>query len=218
MGTTAEEKEFAMRFIRYYSLQIYSVILVALLACSAIFVVPDTVQQFALAFTAFALLQQWEEDVYPGGFFDILFGKVICLDPIPSHEMQRMNFIYPQSICLVMVFLAYFGHAYAWLLTPIMWLGIIEGFGHGVMIPKFIQSNGYNPGKVTGLMWAALGWGTLIFMIVNGMAAWWGYLLGLLITLALLVFMAQGGMRSVGVNPRDMPKRMKARLAQIRQS
>lgn len=205
-----------MRLIRYYSLQIYSVILIALLACSAIFVVPDTVQRLALAFAAIALLHQWEEDVYPGGFFDILFGKVICLDPVPSHEVQRMNFIYPQSICLVMVLLAYFGHGYAWLLTPIMWLGIIEGFGHGVMIPTFIKSHGYNPGKVTGLIWATLGWGSLIFMIVGEMAAWWQYLLGLLTTCVLLMFMAQGGMRSAGVKPTEIPKMMRARLAQIR--
>ncbi len=205
-----------MKFIRYYSLQIYSVILVALLTLSAMFVAPDTIQKLALAFAALALLHQWEEDVYPGGFFDILFGKIVCLDPIPSHEVQRLNFIYPQSICLIMVLLAYFGHSQAWLLTPIMWLGIIEGFGHGLMIPTFTRNRGFNPGKVTGLIWAALGWGTLIYMIMSGMVAWWQYLAGSLITLALLAFMAQGGMRSVGVSPANMPKMMRARLTQIR--
>ena len=205
-----------MKFIRRYSLQIYSVILILLLGLSAMFVTPDLVQQLALAFAVIALLHEWEEDVYPGGFFDILFGNVIGIDPVPSHEQQRMGCIFPNSICLVMVLIAYFGHAQAWLLTPIMWLGIIEGFGHGLMIPTFIKSHGYNPGKVTGLLFAVLGWFTFVFMLINGMAAWWQYVAGLLITLALLVFMQQGGMRMIGIKPTDMPKMMKARLAEIR--
>ena len=143
-------------------------------------------------------------------------GEVIGLGPAPSREQQRLRYILPNSICLVMVFLAYFGHAQAWLVTPIMWLGIIEGFGHGLMIPTFIKSHGYNPGKVTGLLFAVLGWFTFVFMLINGMAAWWQYVAGLLITLALLVFMQQGGMRMIGIKPTDMPKMMKARLAEIR--
>jgi hypothetical protein len=73
-----------MKFIKHYNHEIYSVITLLLILFSAIFVIPNFTQKLALAYACIFLLHEWEENCYPGGFFDMMFGEVMHFDPVPA--------------------------------------------------------------------------------------------------------------------------------------
>ncbi len=54
-----------IKFIRYYSLEIYSVILILFLLIAAIMGNLSFVQKAALIYTVLFLLHEWEEMKYP---------------------------------------------------------------------------------------------------------------------------------------------------------
>ncbi|MBR4092178.1 MAG: hypothetical protein IKK28_15215, partial [Mogibacterium sp.] len=60
-----------MKFIKYYSLEIYTFITLLLITLSAIFVIPDITRKIILAYMLIFVLHEWEEGHYPGGFIDL---------------------------------------------------------------------------------------------------------------------------------------------------
>ncbi len=65
-----------MRYLKYYSHEIFSVMILMLLTFSSVFVIPDITRRIALIYAFLFLLHEWEENNYPGGFFDMLFNEV----------------------------------------------------------------------------------------------------------------------------------------------
>ena len=60
------------KFIKYYALEIYTVISLMMLVCAAMIDTLSVVQKFVVVSTALFILHEWEENSYPGGFIDIL--------------------------------------------------------------------------------------------------------------------------------------------------
>ena len=65
-----------MKFIKYYSLEIYTFFSLLLITISAIFVTPDITRQIILAYILLFVLHEWEEGHYPGGFIDMDAGEI----------------------------------------------------------------------------------------------------------------------------------------------
>ena len=64
-----------VKFIKYYSQEIYTVITLLLVTASAIFITPDFTQKVMLVYIFLFLLHEWEEGVYPGGFVDMMNAR-----------------------------------------------------------------------------------------------------------------------------------------------
>ena len=77
-----------IKFIRYYSLEIYSVISILFLLIASLIGDLSFTQKAALIYTVLFLLHEWEERVYPGGFFD-KFSEV--LDVESNEELRRIT-------------------------------------------------------------------------------------------------------------------------------
>ena len=88
-----------VKFIRYYSLEIYSVITILFLLAAAIIGDLSIIQKSALIYAALFLLHEWEEGVYPGGFFD-KFSEV--LEVKSNEELRRITRV-PVDILLLIV-------------------------------------------------------------------------------------------------------------------
>ena len=200
--------------LRNYSQEIYSVITILCITLSAIFIRPDLTQQLALAYMFLFLLHMWEENVYPGGFFDMLFGEVIGIE-VPSEEKIIQGRVYVDLLVIFLTFLPYFGHMYAWLILPVAYLGLIEGFFHNCSIKIFKMNRTYTPGMVSGTCQFILSLYVFYTVIVSGSIEPWQYVAGLLITLLGLAFMQINGMRLNGIKPSTMPKLMINNLKRI---
>jgi hypothetical protein len=206
-----------MKFIKHYNHEIYTVITLLLLTLSAIFVTPDITQKLALAYAFLFLLHEWEENNYPGGFFDMLFGEVMNFKPMPSKEKIREARIFVYLLLITLTFIPYFAHTYTWLILPLVYLGIIEGLiGHTLSIKVFKMNRKYTPGMVTALCLLALSIFTLWYVIRGNLIMLWQYGVGLLIIIVGLFCMARFGMAVNGIKFSEVPKMIKRNLKELR--
>lgn len=199
-----------MNFIRHYFHEIYSVIIILFLTLSAIFLTPDVTQKFVLAFATLYLLHEWEETVYPGGFFNVLFGEIINLQPVPSGERLLNARVYVYLMLLIFTFVPFFLHQHIWLILPFVYLSFLEGFAHTQFPRIFRLERKVIPGWVTAVCQFILGLYALYYLIVNHLVNPWLYLVGFLIFIGSFFMMGRCGMAANGVNFKEVPGKVKA--------
>ena len=85
------------KFIKYYALEIYTVISILILLIAGIIGNLSVIQKFVLVYIFLFILHEWEEMLYPGGFADLI-GKMLEIDV--NSEMKRASRI-PTSILLL---------------------------------------------------------------------------------------------------------------------
>ena len=206
-----------MKFLRYYCHEIYSVITVLLILVSAIFVTPDSTQVLALVYAFLFLLHEWEENNYPGGFFNMLFGEIVGLNLDYSGDTLRESRRFVYILLIVFTFTPYIFHTYTWLILPIVYLGLVEGLSHSIVMPRvLLRDRRYTPGMVTAICQFIFSVGALGFIIYQGDVAVWQYIVSIFTLLLGLMFMAFNGIRSNGVNPKDIPKIAKKNIKALR--
>jgi len=199
-----------MKFIRHYFHEIYSVIIILFLTLSAIFLVPDVTRQFVLAFTTLYLLHEWEETVYPGGFFNVLFGEIIKLDPVPSGERLLNARVYVYLMLLTFTFVPFFAHRHIWLILPYVYLGFLEGFAHTQFPRIFRLERKVIPGWVTAVCQFVFSTFALCYLILNHLVNPWLYLVGFFIFVFCFFLMGRCGMAANGINFKEVPGKVKA--------
>lgn len=198
-----------MRFIRYYSHEIYSVLTILLILASALFVTPDMTQKLALIYAFIFLLHEWEENNYPGGFFKMLFGEIAGIEPVPSGDRLKESRRFVYILLVVFTFTPYFLHTQMWLLLPIVYLGFMEGVSHSIVMPRVILKRKYTPGMVTAICQFVLSTGALAYIIQTHSVKAWQYVVAVFIFILGLLFMAVNGMRANGIDPKTMPAQAK---------
>ena len=119
-----------MKYIKYYSQEIYTVITLLLVTASAIYITPNFTQKVMLAYILLFLLHEWEEGVYPGGFVDMMMGEIINAGHLSTEQQQRESRIYIDVLLLILTFVPFFAHTHFWLVLPCVYLGFLEGFVH----------------------------------------------------------------------------------------
>ena len=197
-----------MRFIKYYSMEIYSVITVTLITMSAIFVSPDTVQKLVLAFALIFLLHEWEERDYPGGLVEILLPRLFA-DEMPDIDLRLLarESRLPASILLMFLTLVpYIAHEHPWTLLLCIYLGIFEGIIHVAGIRIFKLPKPYTPGLVTAECELILSAYSLWYIISSHQVSGWQYVIALIISVASFMLMQSGAVRMIGIRYRDVPK------------
>jgi hypothetical protein len=206
-----------MHFIRYYSHEFYTVITILLITLSAIFLTPDAAQKFALAYAAIFLLHEWEENNYPGGFFDVMLSEVMKFDPVPPEEKLRCARIYVYLLLLCLTLLPFCLHNHIWLILPFVYLGILEGFVHTNAPRIFRLKRKVVPGVVTAVCSFALSVFTLCYLIVNHLVNPWLYLAAVPILLCGLFVMGRFGMAANGIKFSEALARAKNNFKELRQ-
>jgi hypothetical protein len=183
---------------------------------SAIFVIPDITQKLTLTYALVFLLHEWEENNYPGGFFDMMFGEIMNLKPVPSGDKLRGARMYVYILLITLTFIPYFFHTQIWLILPIVYLGLIEGFSHTMSIKIFKLNRKYTPGMITAVCQFSLSTFTLYYLIQGNLISLWQYAVGLLILIVGLFLMARFGMAANGIKFSQVPKMIRENFKRVR--
>ena len=199
-----------IKFIRYYSLEIYSVISILFLLIAAIMGDLSFVQKAALIYTVLFLLHEWEEGVYPGGFFD-KFSKV--LDVKSNEELRRITRVPVDILLLIITILPFCLDNYMIPILMTATLGIMEGVVHIGFIKLFRMDKFYSPGMVTAEIQFIVSVLFYIYTIKHNMATGLEYLFGALLMIIAFMIMQKSLVKIIGIkNYSQVPKMVLKRI------
>ena len=141
-----------MKKIIQYNLEIFSAILLAICLLTVIFWENmSLVRKLSAGFMLLYVLHEWEEGRYPGGFYDLFFGRIGLAVKGDVHAMHV-----PAAV-MIIVFsvLPYIFDKTYLLLVPPLGLSLFEGFIHTAGIKLMKVGKPYTPGMITAwLMFA----------------------------------------------------------------
>ncbi len=174
------------KFIKYYALEIYTVISILLLVIAGIVGGLSLVQKFVLVYIFLFILHEWEEMQYPGGFADLI-AKMLEVKITP--EMKRASRI-PTSILLLAftVIPLIFPH-HPITILPLAFLALFEGIVHILAIKLFKCPTCYSPGFVTAEMQAIVSIVLFTYLLKHHILAATDYLIGAFVMFACFVIM-----------------------------
>ena len=134
------------KFIKYYALEIYTIISMLILTIAGIMGNLSVIQKFVLVYIFLFIMHEWEEMKYPGGFADLI-AKMIEVDI--NVEMKRASRVYTSLLLLSFTIVPLILHNHPITILPIAFLGLFEGFVHIFAVRLFRCSKFYSPGFVT---------------------------------------------------------------------
>jgi len=197
------------KFVKYYALEIYTVLAMFFLVYAAMMDGLSVVQRYVVVFNFLFILHEWEEGAYPGGFVDLIAS---LLEKELTDDLRRASRI-PTGILLASITLAPFiFDKTPMLAVSIATFGIFEGLVHTMGIRLFRLKRKYTPGMATAWIEAALGIALLAYLASNNLANWYDYVLGVVIFFAAFVIMQKSLTMMVGIRYRDLPRLMKKQL------
>ena len=202
------------KFIKRYALEIYTVLAMAFMVVTSFMGNLSTVQLFVVCFNFLFVLHEWEENVYPGGFLNLI-TQLIERDV--DEETRRASRIPTGVLLVTLTLLPFFFDGVALFAVAIAVFGIFECFVHIMGIKIFGLEKKYTPGMVTALCEGALGVALIVFLAVNHRAAWYDYVGGFFLFLALFVCMQKTLTLMVGMRYRDLPKLARKQLQRMRE-
>ena len=207
-----------MKFIKYYSLEIYTFFSLLLITVSAIFVTPDITRQIIIAYMLLFVLHEWEEGHYPGGFIDLIANVMLGGADNVSIEAKKGSRFYTGIYLFALTLIPYFAHLNTWLVLPAAFLGLWEGIIHVLGIRIFQQKIPYTPGMVTAECECILSIFVFYYLAHNQLATPIHYLTGFVLMLLGFMCMQRSLVHSVGKRYRELPSMMKANLKRIKES
>ena len=142
--------------IRKYSLEILSVILFGVVTLTAVMPVVSIPRKILSVLMFLFVLHEWEENVYPGGFSQLM-GRFTGVEFTP----ERLELAHLPVVVLLLVYLLipYIFDSVPLLTIPIIILCIFECFVHVAGIKIHKMKRPYTPGLLTALcMLAAAIW------------------------------------------------------------
>ena len=191
------------RFIKYYALEIYTVLALSFIVAAAVIGNLSTVQKLVVVDALLFVLHEWEEGHYPGGFIKLISGLVgIKVDD----EMSRASRI-PAGILLLTLSIVPFVFDTIPLITiAVATFGIIECFVHTMGIRLFRMKRFYTPGMVTAWLEFAVSVMMITYLAVNDIARWYDYVFGPLLMIVCFGLLQKTMTLMVGIRYSDMPK------------
>ena len=191
------------RFIKYYALEIYTVLALSFIVAAAVIGNLSTVQKLVVVDALLFVLHEWEEGHYPGGFIKLISGLVgIKVDD----EMSRASRI-PAGILLLTLSIVPFVFDTIPLITiAVATFGIIECFVHTMGIRLFRMKRFYTPGMVTAWLEFVVSVMMITYLAVNDIARWYDYVFGPLLMIVCFGLLQKTMTLMVGIRYSDMPK------------
>lgn len=191
------------RFIKYYALEIYTVLALSFIVAAAVIGNLSTVQKLVVVDALLFVLHEWEEGHYPGGFIKLISGLVgIKVDD----EMSRASRI-PAGILLLTLSIVPFVFDTTPLITiAVATFGFIECFVHTMGIRLFRMKRFYTPGMVTAWLEFVVSVMMIAYLAVNDIARWYDYVFGPLLMIVCFGLLQKTMTLMVGIRYSDMPK------------
>ena len=198
-----------IKFIKYYALEIYTVISMLILVIAGFMGDLSVIQKFVLVYIFLFILHEWEEMSYPGGFADMI-AKMIEVDINP--EMKRASRIPTSILLLTFTVTPFILHEYPIAILPLAFLGLFEGIVHIFAIKLFKCPKFYSPGLVTAEIQAIVTIILFTYLIKNHILAGIDYLIGALVMVVCFVIMQRTITMMIGYKYSDLPKMLKKQL------
>ena len=157
--------------------------------------------------TCIVTLHEWEEQRFPGGFFDVM-SRIwqIDLSNIDLHDMYAKPDIYIFAI----TFLALIFPNTLFLSCAVLLLGVFEGFIHimGIKLAKLERP--YTPGMITGELYALFSISCIIFLIDSGMTGLTDWVLGFIWLFLTFLIMEFFVWRTAGISPKELSSKVRS--------
>lgn len=198
-----------LKFIKFYALEIYTVISMLSLVIAGIVGDLSIIQKFVLVYIFLFVLHEWEEMKYPGGFSDSI-AKIIGIDV--DEKMKRKSRIPTSILLLTFTLTPLIFHQYPITVLPLAFLGLFEGLVHIFAIRLFKCLKFYSPGFVTAEIQAIVTIILFSYLIKHNILSGVDYLIGALVMVVCFVVMQRTLTKMVGVKYSDLPKMLKKQL------
>lgn len=198
-----------MNFIKYYALEIYTVISMLILLIAGIIGDLSIIQKFVLVYIFLFILHEWEEMKYPGGFADLI-AKMLDIEI--DEKMKRKSRIPTSILLLTFTVIPFIFDNYPITILPLAFLGLFEGGVHIFAIKLFKCPKFYSPGFVTAEIQAVVTIVLFVYLIKNNILTGIDYLIGALVMFVCFVIMQKTITMMVGVKYSDLPKKLKKQL------
>ena len=200
------------RFAKHYALEIYTVIAMLLIVCTAIFMGELTVIQKFVVFLSFIfILHEWEEGRYPGGFLDLISEHVLRMD-VDKETMLGSRLVTGVFLFVMTVVPFLWGDAIPLFAVALAVFSIFEGLVHIAGIKLFKLNKPYTPGMVTAEIELVSAVALIVYLAVNHLAAWYDYVFAPFVFIAGFAVMQRSLMGMIGLRYKDMFAIMKKRL------
>ena len=191
------------RFIKYYALEIYTVLALSFIVAAAVIGNLSTVQKLVVVDALLFVLHEWEEGHYPGGFIKLISGLVgIKVDD----EMSRASRIPAGILLLTLSIVPFVFDTTPLIIVAVATFGIIECFVHTMGIRLFRMKRFYTPGMVTAWLEFVVSVMMITYLAVNDIARWYDYVFGPLLMIVCFGLLQKTMTLMVGIRYSDMPK------------
>ena len=201
------------KFMKHYALEIYTVVAMLLIILVAMFMDNLTViQQFAIWISFLCILHEWEEGRFPGGFLDLIGGKVLQMD-IDKETKLGSRLITAVFIFTITLLPFFFGDTYPIFAIAVATFCIFEGIIHLAGIKLFGMDKPYTPGMVTAEIELVAGIGLVVYVAASHLGQWYDYVFGPFVFLFCFAMMQRGLMSMIGLRYKDMFAIIKKRFA-----
>ena len=191
------------RFIKYYALEIYTVLALSFIVAAAVIGNLSTVQKLVVVDALLFVLHEWEEGHYPGGFIKLISGLVgIKVDD----EMSRASRIPAGILLLTLSIVPFVFDTTPLIIVAVATFGFIECFVHTMGIRLFRMKRFYTPGMVTAWLEFVVSVMMITYLAVNDIARWYDYVFGPLLMIVCFGLLQKTMTLMVGIRYSDMPK------------
>lgn len=157
------------------------------------------------------VLHEWEEMRFPGGFYELM-AKKFGIGPVTSVQMGLSHGVVSAALALFAFLPLLLWEPVPWLAGVPVILGVFEAFIHIAGIKIHGLAHPYTPGMATALLWL-LPCAICIVVFAMPNVPVWQWLLALACYLVVFVGMEVGVWKSLGVDPRTMPQRMRSMVS-----
>ena len=194
------------RFILKFHLELLSILTVGV----AIFLIVNwtalpVLQRLVGLLFIVAVLHEWEEKRFPGGFEDMMWARMGVKEP----EDRNLDRICVAFTVLLLYFIPLFFPSAIWLCLAPMFLGLLEGFFHTVGVKIFHRPHFYTPGMITAWLEVPIAAYAFVYVTRYGLATFSDWLFGFLYMIACFALMEILIFRSLNIKISEIPKIMK---------
>ncbi len=191
------------RFIKYYALEIYTVLALSFIVATAVIGNLSTVQKLVVVDALLFVLHEWEEGHYPGGFIKLISGLVgIKVDD----EMSRASRIPAGILLLTLSIVPFVFDTTPLIIVAVATFGFIECFVHTMGIRLFRMKRFYTPGMVTAWLEFVVSVMMIAYLAMYNIAYWYDYVFGPLLMIVCIGLLQKTMTLMVGIRYSDMPK------------
>ncbi len=191
------------RFIKYYALEIYTVLALSFIVAAAVIGNLSTIQKLVVVDALLFVLHEWEEGHYPGGFIKLISGLVgIKVDD----EMSRASRIPAGILLLTLSIVPFVFDTTPLIIVAVATFGFIECFVHTMGIRLFRMKRFYTPGMVTAWLEFVVSVMMIAYLAMYNIAYWYDHVFGPLLMIVCFGLLQKTMTLMVGIRYSDMPK------------